>query len=173
MHLLCHHVAAVNTSMPMTDVKLHENLEIRYGIKKKRCQEKVSLCFHADAASTSNWGDPCALSLHGNNGKMANRSVASPEPILSFRADAPGNLPEICGSCANYPMDPSALHIYQTASAAQHKDKTPKTPQKPYYSPSGRTSTGPLMAIHIYNHYSCSREWGPEAITWFVSYTED
>lgn len=69
--------------------------------------------------------------------------------VLSFRADAPGNLPEICGSCANYPMDPPALHIYQTASAAQHKDKTPKTPQKPYYSPSGRTSPGPLMAIYI------------------------
>ena len=43
-------------------------------------------------------------------------------------ADALGNLPEIWGGCANYPMDPLPLHIYQTTSEAQHKAKTPKLP---------------------------------------------
>lgn len=60
-----------------------------------------------------------------------------------------GQAPRDLGGCANYPMDPLALHIYQNTSEAQHKAKTPKPPQKSYYSPSSHMSTGLLMAVYI------------------------
>lgn len=84
IHLLCHHVAAVNSSMPMTDVKLHENLEIRYGTKKRDARKRlVRASMLMQPPQATEWIHVLSHYME-TNGKMANRSVALPE--LGFSA---------------------------------------------------------------------------------------
>lgn len=84
IHLLCHHVAAVNSSMPMTDVKLHENLEIRYGTKKRDARKRlVRASMLMQPPQATEWTHVLSHYME-TNGKMANRSVALPE--LGFSA---------------------------------------------------------------------------------------
>lgn len=150
MHLLCHHVAAVNTSMPMTDVKLHKNLEIRYGTKKRDARKRlVHASMLMQPSQATEWTHVLCHYME-TNGKMANRSVALPELGLS----ASGQMLQATSqrSVAIVPGIPWILQLYTFIKLHQQpntKTRHQKPPQKPYYSPSGCTSTGPLMASYI------------------------
>lgn len=167
MHLLCHHVAAVNTSMPMTDVKLHKNLEIRYGTKKRDARKRlVRASMLMQPPQATEWIHVLCHYME-TNGKMANRSVASPEPWPS----ASGQMLQATSqrSVAAVPIIPWILQLY-TFIKPHQQPNTKTRHQKPHRSLIIHPAVVRVLAFdgHLYNHHSRSRKWDPEAIAWFV-----